>query len=372
MTDWAFYRAEFPALGQQAYLNTAAGAPMSRAASAAAREYYEATARDGDVHWDQWLGQVETVRAAAAQLIGADASEIAFVQNASAAMNLVAARLRGAGDVVLVRGDFPSVTYPWMAGGHTVSFAEPGDSGGASLEAIAAACSPETGIISVGLVHYRTGFRYDLDALSEFCRERDLLLVVDATQGLGAVRVDVAASGVDFMVCSGYKWLTSGYGFGLLYGSRAQLESSRHVAAGWRSARHPYALVSDALDLTDEAAALELGHPPFAAVFGLGAALAMQAEIGAAAIENRVLHLASRLRQVLVDAGLRVTPEDAADLRSGIVYAEADRDAAQLRNALLDQGVYVSARGDGIRCSAHFYNDETDLARLARALEAVL
>ena len=125
MTDWAAHRAEFPALATHAYLNTAAGAPMSKAAAAAGRQYYEATERDGDVHWDDWLASVEAVRAAAANLLLASPGEIAFVQNASAAMNMVAARLKSRGDVVLVRGDFPSVTYPWMVQGHGVVFAEP-------------------------------------------------------------------------------------------------------------------------------------------------------------------------------------------------------------------------------------------------------
>ena len=81
--------------------------------------------------------------------------------------------------------------------------------------------------------------------------------------------------------------------------------------------------------------------------------------------------LSGRLRQVLEDAGLRLPPSDPADLRSGIVYAEADVDAVRLRNELLARGVYVSARGDGIRCSAHFYNDETDLERLREALDSL-
>lgn len=371
MTDWAAHRDEFPALATQAYLNTAAGAPMSRASAAAGRQYYEATERDGDVHWDDWLQRVEAVRTAAASLLSARPAEIAFVQNASAAMNLVAARLRDRGDVLLVRGDFPSVTYPWMVAEHGVVFAEPGAHGGATLEALEGAVTPATGIMSVGLVNYRTGFRYDLRALGEFCRDRGLILVVDATQGLGAVRVDLSHDDVDFLVSSGYKWLTSGYGFGLLYVAARHLSPSTHAAAGWRSARDPYALVSDELDLSDHARALELGHPPFAAIFALGAALELHQAIGIEAIESRVLHLSSRLEQVLEDAGLRLLPPDPTDLRSGIVYAEAEVDSVRLRNELLAMGVYVSARGDGIRCSTHFYNDETDLERLREALSSI-
>ncbi|NKB88613.1 MAG: aminotransferase class V-fold PLP-dependent enzyme [Acidobacteria bacterium] len=366
MTDWAKYRAEFPALASQAYLNTAAGAPMSRAAGTAGREYYEATVRDGDVHWDDWLARVELVRAQAAPLVGGSSQQIAFVQNCSAAMNLVAAELGGDGEVVLVRGDFPSVTYPWMVGGYDVKFVEPDIHGGADIEALAAACTDRTRAISVGWVQYRTGFRYDLNALSAICKKRGIKLVVDTTQGLGAVQFDAESLGVDYMVCSGYKWLTAGYGMGLLY-AREPLDRTRRAAAGWRSSSDPYALISDDMNLSEDAPALELGHPPFAAVFALGAALEMQSEIGALAIETRVLHLSARLRQALSDAGLGVLPLSETDLRSGIVYAEAEADSTALRNELLDRGVYVSARGDGLRCSTHFYNDESDLAKLTEA-----
>ena len=365
MTDWAAARAEFPALATQAYLNTAAGGPMCRAAAAAGCAYYEATAAEGDVHWDKWIRGVDQVRAETAALLGVGASQIAFLQNASAAMNQVAARLEGRGDVVVVRDDFPSVTYPWMVAGHGVSFAEPDENGCASLDALAAAVEPSTRIVAVGLVHYRSGYRYDLAELSAFCRDRELILVVDTTQGLGAIEVDLAAAPVDFMVCSGYKWLTAGYGFGILHVAERHLSPGQHVAAGWRSAVDPYALVADRLDLSPEAAALELGHPPFAAVFALGEALRMFAELGAASIEKRVLELAAGARDVLREAGLAVS--GTVPPRSGIVFAETSEPAA-LRDELLRRGVYVSARGTGIRVSTHFYNDETDLARLAEAL----
>lgn len=365
MTDWVAARREFPALATQAYLNTAAGAPMCRAAAAAGSAYYEATAADGDVHWDEWLARVERVRADTGALLGVDAAQIAFLQNASAAMNQVAARLEGRGDVVLVRDDFPSVTYPWLVAGHGVSFAEPDQSGGASLDALAAAVRPSTRILALGLVHYRSGYRYDLEELSAFCSERELILVVDSTQSLGAIETNLAATPVDFMVCSGYKWLTAGYGFGILHVADRYLGAGQHVAAGWRSAVDPYALVADQLDLSPEAAAIELGHPPFAAVFALGEALRMMADLGAGPIEQRVLELATGARAVLAAAGLEVRGDQLP--RSGIVFAEAPEPVA-LRDELLKRGVYVSARGSGIRVSTHFYNDESDLERLADAL----
>ncbi len=372
MTDWGVIRKLFPAASACCYLNTAAGGPISTAAAEAGRSYYDATLRDGDVHWDDWLRRVEDVRGSVARLIGARSAEIAFTSNASLGINHVARRLQGTGSgpgpgsVVALRGDFPSVTLPWLQLGYAVDFLDPDDDGGITTESIAAAIQPQTGILTLGLVHYRTGFRHDLDALVGLCRDHRLLLVIDATQGLGAVAVDVSAGGVDFLACSGYKWLNAGYGNGFLYVN--ERHCGDHPAVGWRSARDPYALVSDELDLTPDARAIEAGHPPFPNVFALGAALDLQHQLGAATIEARVLQLNAGLREVLADAGLSVSSPTRPGAASGIALARCS-DAPRLRDALAAEGVLVSARGDGIRVSAHLYNDDSDLTHLASALE---
>ena len=366
MIDWSAVRASFPAASTCCYLNTAAGGPISVTAAAAGCAYYEATARDGDVHWDAWLERVEDVRGSVARLIHARSQEIAFTNNASAALNFAARKLMGTGSVVALRDDFPSVTWPWMQLGYAVDFLDTDDDGGVTVEAIAAALRPQTRILTLGHVHYRTGFRHDLDALGELCRERGLVLVVDATQSLGALALDVSNGAVDFLACSGYKWLNSGYGIGFLYVN--ERHSGNHPAVGWRSARDPYALVSDTLDLTPDARAVEAGHPPFPNAFTLGAALQLQHELGAAAIQSRVLQLSGLLRDLLVDAGLSISMSALSTATSGIVLARC-ADAAGLRDALYEHDVLVSARGNGIRLSTHLYNSEDDLQHLADALQ---
>ncbi len=318
------------------------------------------------MHWDEWLERVENVRARAADFLGVSGREVAFVSNASVGLNLAATMLRGRGGVIAVRDEFPSVTLPWLQLGYEVSFVEPGPLGGASLESLRAALTPQTGVLALGLVHYRTGYRYDLTEIGGFCREHGLTLVIDATQGLGALSVDLAATPVDFLVSSSYKWLTAGYGVALLVVNRRHLDPAGFPAAGWRSARDPYALIADRLDLDDSAAALELGHPPFAGIFSLGAALEMFAELGTDAIERRVLALNEVLVQRLQEAGLDA-PAMPAQHRSGIVHVRVP-DPSSCKQVLAERGVLVSARGDGIRISAHLYNQRADIDRLIEAM----
>src|SRR5438309_9142980 len=76
MIDWNEIRKQFPVTETVAYLNSAAAGPVSRAAREAALGYYEKMMRDGDVHWNQWLAERETIRKKIAKFINAEPDEI--------------------------------------------------------------------------------------------------------------------------------------------------------------------------------------------------------------------------------------------------------------------------------------------------------
>lgn len=369
MIDWHTVRDEFPAVSKCTYVNTAAGGPISRTAAAAGAGYYEATRDDGDVHWDEWLERVESVRERVARRIGATPPDVAFVQNTSHGLNLAARMLTGR-EVLLVEGDFPSVTWPWMQQGFDVRFAPAGADGGARLADLDEARGERTGVLALGSVHYRTGYRYDLGELSAWCREREIVLVVDATQALGAVTVDLAASPVDFLVSSAYKWLNAGYGLGIAYVHPRWRRPDAWSAVGWRSARDPYALRSAPLDVTDAAFALEAGHPPFAGVFTLGAALEIQDAAGPERIVRRDAQLAHRVREGLDELGIRHLTAPDPRHRSPIVAAVVP-DPETATDRLEARGVLVSARGGTLRISTHFYNLEQDVDALLEGLRAL-
>ena len=132
----------------------------------------------------------------------------------------------------------------------------------------------------------------------------------------------------------------------------------------------PYALSYDKLDIADRAAALEQGHPPFAGVFSLGAALDVVQEIGIQRIAQRIIELTQYLHERLDAAGIWVLSTRAEAHLSGITVASADDPVATVKR-LREAGIVVSTRGQGIRASVHYYNNEQDVDRLVDALSAV-
>ncbi|MCH7824804.1 MAG: aminotransferase class V-fold PLP-dependent enzyme [Acidobacteria bacterium] len=367
--DWPEARALFPSVDKIVYLNTAGGGPLSERSAAAGRAYYEQSLADGDIHWDAWLERVEAVRGELARFLNARPANIAFTANASTGLNVAAHMLRGRGRVLAVADEFPSCTLPFLQLGHDVDFVTAAADGALDIDQLEAAASETTAVLAVSFVQYKSGFRNDLECLGAFCRQRGLTFVIDATQGFGAFPIDVAANHADFLSFSAYKWATSGYSIGAVYVSDRFLVPASYPLVGWRSAREPYDLTSDSLDVTPDARALEQGHPPFAGVFALGASLDLVAEIGIDRIAARIVELTRYLHQRLDAAGIGVLSTRDESHQSGITVAAAE-DPGDVVRRLRAEGVIVSTRGAGIRVSVHYYNNRADIDQFVAALAA--
>src|SRR5438045_5270487 len=166
MTDWSQIRQRFPVTERVAYLNSAAAGPVSIASQAAAAGYYEKMMRDGDVHWNRWLAQRETVRRKIAEHINAAPDEIAFTINTSTGMNVIVDALEGRGEVISSALEFPVTTLPWMHRRIPVHRL-PTRQGEVSIEDICAAMKHPTGIIALSHVQFSNGFRIDPAAIGD-------------------------------------------------------------------------------------------------------------------------------------------------------------------------------------------------------------
>jgi cysteine desulfurase/selenocysteine lyase len=170
----------------------------------------------GDNLWDEWLERKEKVRDQLANFIGANRGEVGFTTNTSSGMNIVAEMVQGKGAVLLMQDEFPSSSIPFLHRNIPVSFV-PSEHGKYSVEHIETYVTPQTKVLVTSYVQYCTGFRQDLELLGKWCRERDILFIVNATQAMGVFPIDVQAMNIDFLVFTGLKWTLAGYGIGGIY-----------------------------------------------------------------------------------------------------------------------------------------------------------
>ena len=364
--DWARVRTDFPVTERWAYLNTAAAGPVSRVTMEAALRFYRESLEDADRHWTSWLNRREQARANIARLLNAEPDEIGLTTNTSSGMNLIVDALGERGEVISCALEFPVSTIPWLHRGVRVHLLEPHE-GVVTPDDIGVAMNGRTGVICLSHVQYSNGLRSNLAEIG--ARKNGHAFVVNAAQSAGVFEIDVKRMRIDALCATGHKWLLGGYGSGFVYLSRELLQATRQRAIGWLSVADPFAMRNDEVRVrADAAARAELGCPHFGGIFALGAAVEYALQLGGPQIEQRALALNRKLTDSLREAGWPVlSPLADETYRSAetlVAVAEPERVAHHLHR----RGVAVTQKPEGIRVATHFFNDESDIARLIAAL----
>ena len=142
---------------------------------------------------------VERARAQVAKLIGAKAEEIYFTSGATEANKLVLSipcKVK-----VASRIEHPSI----LSSGVELELLEVDEFGRIRLELLEAELKRGADFVSVGLVNSEIGTVQDIEAIGKLCRKHGAILHTDATQGVGKMKIDVDAMGVDALTMSGHK-----------------------------------------------------------------------------------------------------------------------------------------------------------------------
>jgi cysteine desulfurase/selenocysteine lyase len=366
-------RSLMPVAAKWAYFDHAAVAPLPAPSEQAVLAWANQATAEGDTCWPVWNRRVEQARTFAAQLLGADETEVALVHSTTEGIGLVAEGYpwREGDNVVTLENEFPSNLYPWMnlASRGVETRRVPPVDGRVDLSRVEAACDARTRIISASWVGYLSGWRTDLDALVELAHRRGALLFVDAIQGLGVFPLDVQATPIDFLAADGHKWLLGPEGAGLLYVRHEHLNLLRPLGVGWHSVVHASDYSHIELTLKPTAARYEGGTQNMVGFLGLAASLELLLDLGQSFIGGRVLEITDLACQRLQSAGAVLASPREADHRSGIVSFELPgQDAAAVRQRCLAAGVALSARSGKLRISPHAYINDADLDRLIDAL----
>jgi cysteine desulfurase/selenocysteine lyase len=366
--NWDAVRQEFPALAHWTYLNTATYGQLPRRCTEAVARHFAHRDELACSDFLVWYDDVDRVRSKIGRLIHCASSDIAFVSNASTALGLLLAGLdwRSGDHVLTLEHEFPNNLY---APGLLERFGVVTTA--CSWDRFYESVNARTRLAILSSVNYNTGFAPPLAEIAEFLHSRGVLLFVDGTQSVGALRFDVASVQPDMLAVHGYKWLFSPNGAGFFYIAPELRERLPPNVVGWRSHkdwRNVDNLHHGVPELPSSAEKYEGGGVPFALLYGMEASLDLMLEIGPDAIEARVLDLADKTRTIVRQLGATV-----AACASPIVAARfPNRDVSALTRALMEQRVVVAARRGHLRVSPHLYNNERDLEIFERALCALL
>jgi selenocysteine lyase/cysteine desulfurase len=372
--DWTAFRAEMPVTRRWAYFDHAAVAPLSGRAQSALAEWAADLAENGLAQYSRWTARVKEVRALAGQLLGADPLDVAFVKNTSEGIGFVAEGLpwQPGDNVVSAEEEYPANVYPWLnlAGRGVEVRRVASREGRLRIDDLREAMDERTRLLTISFVEFASGFRNDLDALGELCRQRGVLFFVDAIQGLGVLPLDVSRIPVDFLSADGHKWLLGPEGAGVFWVRRELVDRLHPVAVGWNSVVGAWDFATIDFRLKPHAGRWESGTLNMGGISALGASLEMLLDIGVEALQARILELTDRLCAAAERAGWRVFSSRRGSERSGIVSLEAPAgaDLAAVARELRARGVVVSRRAGRLRVSPHAYNSTDEIDRLASLL----
>jgi cysteine desulfurase/selenocysteine lyase len=370
-TQWNRLREDFPVTKKYSYLANAAISPIPSQVEYAISEFYKENMLCGGTRWQKWIDNIEEARKMYASFIGARLDEIAFTHSTSEGMNIIAHLLAHRGNAVSNDLEFPSSNLPWINRGADLTIVR-SRNGTVPIELIRKAIKGKTRTIITSHVQYSTGFKQDLEALSEICSEKNLYMVVNATQSIGALKFDVRKIRVDFTVGNGHKWLLSSFGIGTFYIHSKLLEKESELNPpffsqfGQENKEH---FDNMRIRMSKNASKFEISSPHFPNIIALKAAVSYISKIGIPRIEERIRYITQYLIERLAELKIQILSPLESLHRSAIIVFKS-RSPEHLVKYLRRRQIIVSVRGGGIRVSPHFYNNEDDIDRLISAVKA--
>jgi selenocysteine lyase/cysteine desulfurase len=361
-----------------AYLNCAFMSPQLRRVSEVGIAAVQRKQRPWRIGPADFFDHLERLRGLFAQLIQGDAEGVAVVPAASYAVSTAAANVSASGEsrIVVLADQYPSNVYPWhdlarRSGASVVAVERPDD--GDWTRAVVESIDERTVAVAVPNCHFMTGALIDVATIGEAARTVGATFVIDATQSLGVLPLDVNEVGADMVVAAGYKWLLGPYSVGYAW-------TAPHCR-DWRPLEHHWAGREGSEDFAHLTSYTDTFRPGARRFDGGEASNFVLLPMALAALETvaewsveRVAATVEPLTAAVVNGaaaiGLPVHAEPHARHIVGLRLPVGS--PAAVVQGLAEAQVHVSLRGESLRISPYVFNTADDVERLLAALRRAL
>jgi cysteine desulfurase/selenocysteine lyase len=371
-TDW---RQEWFDNEEATYLNLAGQSPMPKVAVRAVQAAIEWKKFPQRIPDSAFFDVPNRIRASIAKLINAQPEDIALTSGASTGMSAVAYGLnwRPGDEVLTAIREFPLQYATWkpmeQREGIKLNIVSPSDRF-LTTDDVIAALKPKTRLVSISLVRFDNGVLLDAARIAAACHAQGALVVLDASQACGAVPIDVQASGVDFLVSAGYKFLLGPFGTGFFWAKPELMANMRPGPFYWMAAKGVDDFASmDFANPTPATGAKRWDAAETANYFNhaaLDASVEFVLQAGPAVVLEHCHNLIDQLFQRLPkDRCVPMSPLDAMQRGPyGCFAARAPEKTVALYERLRKENIIVSLREGNIRVSPYLFNTERDIDRL--------
>ena len=362
-----------------AYFNAGYITPISKASSQAGIEGIARKSNPWTLSPTNFFDETLKLKTLFANLINASSDDVAIIPSASYGLASAAKNIAlDAGQKILVIEDqFPSNIYCWQ---------ERAKETGARIEVVkapkdrdwtAAVLDQITDRVAVAALpnnHWADGGILDLVKIGAALRKIGAKLVLDVTQSLGVMPLDVQEIKPDFLVVAAYKWMLCPYSVGFMYVS-PENQQGNPLEYNWlnRAGSEDFAgLVNYQDDYQPGAVRFDMGQRANFALLPM-AVSAVQDLLqwepkniyeALGAMNEEIAEEAAKLGLTAAPSHLRAKHFLGLEREEGFPEDLIARMAAQ--------HIYISKRGNSLRITPHVYNTEEDRKRLIAALATTL
>ncbi len=363
-------RSLFPITKESIFFNHAATGPMSLPARKAIEECIKVYSRQAEFRFDEYFGRLNTARTLVARLIGADPEEITFTHNTSEGLYVTLINLPlHEGDKILVMDEvFPTVRYIVDYNLPHVEKKYIPFLGRDAIEVVKSNLDESVKVVVVDFVQFLSGEMIDLKSLGMFLKEKEIYLVVDGIQAIGAVDFSVQETEVDFLACGGAKWLFGPSGTGFLYINKKNFGDLKKLHTGWLGADwRSFENFDSYPPLFEDARKFEQGTRNVIGISAFCENIKILLEYGIEQIQGQILGLKNLMRQKFVELNYGIiTPGQGP--QSGILTVSPTKDPKSIFGRLAENRVVISFRNNCLRFSPHFYNTKEEVEKIVTLL----
>lgn len=367
------------------YLNCASKSPLLKKGEEAAIQALVRNRNPATISVNDFFDEVEEVRQLFGNIVNAEASNIALIPSSSYGFSTVLKNVlpKKNGNAIVLDEEFPSGYFSvqtWCKEHHnelitvkpSLDLKTLGENWNANiLEAI----DKNTSLVLISAIHWMTGLKYDLEAIGAKCAEVGAYFIVDGSQAVGALPIDVKTLNIDALVCAGYKWLFGSYSLGIAYiGDR--FNNGQPLEESWMNrtnAKDFSSLTTYETNYQPNAGRYNVGETSNLVLMPILKAGLEQLNIWEVPnIQTYTKELIHPLLNYLKNIGVILETERYFSNHLFSLPLASHLSLDRLRASLSRHNVVISSRGKHLRVSVNVYNDSNDIQQLIAAIETAL
>jgi len=363
---------DFPSTNNYIYLNAANVSSPYKLSHEAINNWQKDLLYNGSVNFNDNAEEnvFKPLQNAVSKLLNCDIDEVCCGSSATELLSTVAWGItpQKYQNIVSCEASFPSTVYPW----HRICeeyncelrLAKYDDKSYTNIDNIINLIDENTVVVTVSHIEFTNGQIYNLKKLAHEIHKHNGYLIVDGSQSIGAIPIDVKECNVDIIVTGSYKWLCSTFGAAIMYINKNIINNINPGLYGFRSHKNMWDLQANRIKLKNTADRFSFSTMHFGSIYGLTKSVELINNIGINNIYQYNLILTKYLIKQLekiTNINIISPIHNSEEYSSILTFSIYDIPTKYIIEEFKKKKIIVSNRNNYIRISIHFYNTLEDI-----------